>query len=134
VSRGIIRLSLQESSAGKIFHMSHPAPITWSYFVKQLDSHGYPLRVVPVAEWLRMLLGAIDRREPNALAPVRPLFTPNAEDGKTILDRLARDRVAILGCEQTQAALKASGVGCPAFTPELLVRYAARTVGEPARR
>ncbi|WNG25226.1 NAD-dependent epimerase/dehydratase family protein [Cystobacter fuscus] len=134
VSRGIIRLSLQASSLGKIFHMSHPAPITWNYFVKQLDSHGYPLRLVPVAEWLRMLLGAIDRREPNALAPVRPLFTPNPEDGKTILDRLARDRVAILGCEQTQVDLKAHGVGCPAFTPELLVRYAARAVGEPTRR
>ncbi|MBM7114485.1 thioester reductase domain-containing protein [Archangium primigenium] len=126
VSHGIIRLSRLEQARGEIFHMSHPAPITWREFVTHMGAKGQPLPLVPVSEWIERLHGALERREPNALAAVRPLFEPDATDGKTILERLAVDRMSILGCARTQALLAALGVRYPAFTPELLSRYTER--------
>ena len=52
VSRAIVYLSQQPDLYGKIFHLNHPAPVSWQTVGAELRMLGYLLDEMPYSQWL----------------------------------------------------------------------------------
>ena len=70
----IVQLSRQRSSLDRAFHFFHPHPIPWRDLFRFARSQGWPLELLPGADWDRRLADLLERSEENALAPFRPLL------------------------------------------------------------
>jgi thioester reductase-like protein len=62
-------------SLGKAFHIRHPEPLVIAEVADVLRKKGYPLDIVPYAEWQRRVLDDMDRDSGNALIPFKNMIT-----------------------------------------------------------
>lgn len=51
VSQAVVHLAQQKASLGKIFHLSHPQPITWYELFNQICVLGYDLKEITYDQW-----------------------------------------------------------------------------------
>jgi thioester reductase-like protein len=61
-------------SLGKAFHIRHPEPLVIAEVTDVLRKKGYPLDIVPYAEWQRRVLADMDRDSGNALIPFKNMI------------------------------------------------------------
>ncbi len=106
VSQGIVYLSQQRSSLGKIFHFVNQSPIELRDAFNGLSRFGYDLKVVPFSTWREQ---ALNVDQSNALYPVVPLYRDQTEYPEFKID-----------CTNTLAALQGSGIVCPPVNEEHL--------------
>jgi phthiocerol/phenolphthiocerol synthesis type-I polyketide synthase E len=127
VSRAIVWLSRQPESAGRAFHFFNPRPLPWREVFAFARSLGYPLRLMPVAEWDQHLFAAVEqasgRPEENALSPFRSLLdgerTPDASGASSPRS----PRSLRLDGRNTWKGLAGSGIECPPIDHHLLGLY-----------
>jgi amino acid adenylation domain-containing protein/thioester reductase-like protein len=120
VSQGIIHLSKQKESLGKVFHLVNPHVITLKQLVDYIRSLGYPIKLVDYDLW-RIQLQNLDILENNALTPLKSLFNPrNNEKEPTYLETLVLGKFS---CQNAIDGLKGTTILCPAVDNDLLKRY-----------
>jgi myxalamid-type nonribosomal peptide synthetase MxaA len=112
VSQGIVRLSLQDDAAGRIFHFANPAPAHISRIYEWLRASGYRLDEVPYTTWRKSAVGV---GPTNALYPITPLLREEGPYPEELNPRI--------DCRNTLRGLAGSGVMCPPFDERLVETY-----------
>jgi phthiocerol/phenolphthiocerol synthesis type-I polyketide synthase E len=114
LARATVHLSRQRASLDRAFHFFHPAPIPWREVFRFARTQGWPLELLPGAEWDRRLSESL---ESNALAPFRTLL----RDGLLAAD-LQETGVAPFRFDASNAR-RSSPIEPPPLDGELLERY-----------
>ncbi|ATE55857.1 polyketide synthase [Actinosynnema pretiosum] len=110
-SAAITHLATRPEAAGRTFHVSNPAPITYRDMIGHLRSLGHELEELPPAEWSARVRADRD----NALQPLLDSFEAIAAAGEG-----AYPDFDVTG---TDEALRDAGLTCPPMTGELFTRY-----------
>jgi hypothetical protein len=114
VSGAIVALSRRPESFGKVFHLANPRPLPFGRLVEWARGHGYPLRVLPFADWQAELLNLAARFPASVSSPFLPLI----ED--VSLEQVFMPQ---FDCANTLSGLAGSLVTCPPLDPPLLDTY-----------
>jgi thioester reductase-like protein len=109
VSRAIVRLSLQEGSLGKRFHLANSHTVKVDDLVSWIEAFGYPLKRIPYDRWRTELLNPVKGLRENAIYSVIPLLSMSAAiEGPEMVQAIPEfDR------RNTKAALASTGISCP---------------------
>lgn len=109
VAAAIVHLSGRPESVGKAFHCTHPHALTMPELVDVVADLGYPLPVVPYAEWRERLVGAVQARPDHPLTPFVPLFGVRHHEPSIAFD-----------CRNVVAGLADGGLVCPPLDAAML--------------
>jgi thioester reductase-like protein len=109
VSRAIVRLSLQEGSLGKRFHLANSHTVKVDDLVSWIEAFGYPLKRIPYDRWRTELLNPVKGLREDAMYSVIPLLSMSAAiEGPKMVQAIPDfDR------RNTTAALASTGISCP---------------------
>ena len=119
VSRAIVRLSLQEGSLGKRFHLANSQPVKVDELVSWIQAFGYPLERIPYDRWRTELLNPAKGLREDAMYSVAPLLSMSAaiEGPKMVRAIPEFDR------RNTTAALASTGISCPPVDAGAFEKY-----------
>jgi thioester reductase-like protein len=119
VSRAIVRLSLQEESLGRRFHLANSHPVKVDDLVAWIEAFGYPIKRVPYDKWRADLLKPTKVLRQDALYSLAPLLSVGAAaDGPTLVGRVPE-----FDSRNTTEALSGTGISCPRVDGELMESY-----------
>jgi thioester reductase-like protein len=109
VSQAIVRLSLQEGSLGKRFHLANSHTVKVDDLVSWIEAFGYPLKRIPYDRWRTELLNPVKGLREDAMYSVIPLLSMSAAiEGPEMVQAIPEfDRRNIT------AALASTGISCP---------------------
>jgi thioester reductase-like protein len=112
LARAIVHLSRRPESLGRTFHYFNHHPIPWREVFLIARSLGYPVRLLPPAEWHRELVAAIEAPAGNALTPFWSILQqfPAGPAGEAEEPRIAGPR---FDDHNTVQGLAGSGITCP---------------------
>lgn len=77
IAKSIIQISLQDDNQNKVFNCCHPKPPRLEQVFHWLRDSGFPLKIIPYAEWRDNYLSKIT--EENALFPIAALYLSEQE-------------------------------------------------------
>jgi thioester reductase-like protein len=119
VSRAIIRLSLQEGSLGKRFHLANSHPVKIDNLISWIEAFGYPLKRIPYDRWRTELLNPVKGLREDAMYSAAPLLSMSAtiEGPKMVRAIPEFDR------RNTAAALASTGISCPPVNAGTFEKY-----------
>ena len=119
VSRAIIRLSLQEGSLGKRFHLANSHPVKIDNLISWIEAFGYPLKRIPYDRWRTELLNPVKGLREDAMYSAAPLLAMSAtiEGPKMVRAIPEFDR------RNTAAALANTGISCPPVNAGTFEKY-----------
>jgi thioester reductase-like protein len=119
VSRAIIRLSLQEGSLGKRFHLANSHPVKIDNLISWIEAFGYPLKRIPYDRWRTELLNPVKGLREDALYSMAPLLSMSA----TIEGPKMVRAIPEFDCRNTKEALSGTEISCPQVDGELMENY-----------
>lgn len=126
----IARFSLEPRAGLRVHHLANPAARTWREAVLWMNLYGYPVRLIPYADWVERLEPAADAAHPlHALAP---FFRTRTASGLFLPELYEASRRSRFDCAATREALGARGMECPPLSASLLDRYFAEFVARGA--
>jgi phthiocerol/phenolphthiocerol synthesis type-I polyketide synthase E len=121
VSRAIVHLSRQPESLGQAFHFFNPRPLPWREVFAFARSLGYPLSILPTADWELRLAAALEAGEENALSSFWPLFGARLRAaGEAPPVAGSAERILRFDDRNTARGLAATGIDCPPIDGRLL--------------
>ncbi len=88
-AQAIVHLSQQQESQSKTFHLLNPQPTDWLWVTSVAQELGYPLQMIPYAEWYEALLQAIQSNPDHALHALLT-FIPPEHKAAPWIDNLAQ--------------------------------------------
>ena len=109
VSQAIVRLSLQEGSLGKRFHLANSHTVKVDDLVSWIEAFGYPLKRIPYDRWRTELLNPVKGLREDAMYSVIPLLSMSA----TIEGPKMVQAIPDFDRHNTTAALASTGISCP---------------------
>jgi thioester reductase-like protein len=122
-SEAIAYLAQQPQSAGKVFHLMNPYPVTseesnsWDRYV------GSPVKYLPYKEWQTRLANEVTSPD-HPLFSLRSFFLEPFTDEKLSIPELyTRDKTPLFDCTATLDALRGSGIRCHPISPALSATY-----------
>lgn len=115
-ARTLVALSLQQDFAGRVAHLTNPAPPHRKDLARALTGLGYPVEAVPYEQWRDALFNSPEF-ERSPLRPFRRFLAAVSADALT---------TPRYGSARTQRALGSTGVRCPPVDSALLGTYIAR--------
>ena len=120
VSRAVVDLSLNPTSAGKFFHLTNPRPIALEDFLAWARSRGFPVDLVDRKEWLRRV-SERSQTAGDSLGAFTVLL-------QTLLDfrgmhRFMQAQIRQPDMTNTWRGLADGRVTCPAVDADLLDTY-----------
>jgi thioester reductase-like protein len=109
VSQAIVRLSLQEGSLGKRFHLANSHTVKVDDLVSWIEAFGYPLKRIPYDRWRTELLNPVKGLREDAMYSVIPLLSMSAAiEGPEMVQAIPE-----FDSHNTTAALASTGISCP---------------------
>ena len=119
VSSAIVRLSLQEGSLGKRFHLANSHPVKVDNLISWIEAFGYPLKRIPYDRWRTELLNPVKGLREDAMYSAAPLLSMSAtiEGPKMVRAIPEFDR------RNTTAALASTGISCPPVNAGTFDKY-----------
>jgi thioester reductase-like protein len=122
VSRAIVRLSRTTECGVRTSHLHHPVPRHWRECVLWMNLFGYPVQLLPYAEWLARL--TVDAESPHhALHRLRGFFLRRSGGGVTVPELYQQSARSAVAGDLTQKATAAVGLTYPRLDAELFDRY-----------
>lgn len=117
-SKAIVRLSQQEASFGKTFHLVNPNSVSWSQVIAWVRSLGYALQEIPDRQW-REQLREVAGQDPNhALHSLVPFLTPS-EETESNADALSLQ----FDCQNALDGYAMASLQCPPVNAEFVRSY-----------
>jgi thioester reductase-like protein len=124
VARCIADLSTGRDNTPRTYHLTNPYSRHWRECVLWINLYGYPVRLIPVAEWLEQLrTAAKDSR--HALHGLQNFFLtrPAGVDGLTLPELYEEGNKSDVRSQATRNHLDTLSLRCPQLTARLLDRY-----------
>ncbi|MEL6843904.1 MAG: SDR family oxidoreductase, partial [Bacteroidota bacterium] len=75
VSQALVKISLQEASFGKVFHLINPELVSWQDIFRTIQSLGYSLETMSCDRWREKLFAIAKSDVDQALHPLLELFS-----------------------------------------------------------
>jgi amino acid adenylation domain-containing protein/thioester reductase-like protein len=119
VSKAIVKLSYDQSSWGKSFHLSNPESISLVQLVDYIKSLQYEIQYADYDQWLAQLTKLAISQE-NALKHLLPLLANPSAAYSHYLEVLTLDKVS---CQNVTTGLAGTNISCPAIDRDLLDTY-----------
>lgn len=119
VCAAMVHLAEQGGPGARVHHLVNRGDLTWNELCAWFAARGYPLRMLPYAEWRDSLMSAIRQRRDHPLAGLSPLFSEAALDSA---------RLPPFDDARTAAALEETRIHCPPLDDTLLTTYLSRYV------
>jgi len=120
VSAATVALSRRPGAAGKNYHLTHAARVTWSDLLGWLGETQHRVARVPYVSWReRLLAAAASEAGKGALRTLVPLFPPGEMDG-SVTELMSAQRAPVFDSAATRADLAASEIACPSLDASLL--------------
>ncbi|WP_017839279.1 non-ribosomal peptide synthetase [Methylotuvimicrobium buryatense] len=116
ISRAIIALAKVDCAENRIFHLNHPKPPTANALLDWFSDGDFPLRKVPMPEWLSAIHFSAKTMEDFALKPLLSLFTDDPIEPSDGVE-------SGYACLASQYALRILGAEYSEFDDILLGRY-----------
>jgi amino acid adenylation domain-containing protein/thioester reductase-like protein len=114
VAQTIVHLSLQRETIGQTFHVLNPEWSDFRTLACTLRGMGYPVTILPYAEWHARLFAAAQNENDNVLYPLLSFLRalPTENDWVSYLQMPGFD------CRNTLNGLANSSIVCPSFGPQ----------------
>ena len=118
VGQAIAALALRPESSGRNFHLVNRDLVTWPTVIGWLADQGYPIEILPYAQWLQRLKLSSSESAGTMLSALLPLI-PDVQlsEHAESLDPPSFDTT------ESEKALSQMGVECPAISSELIQTY-----------
>lgn len=71
VSKAITQISLAYPTTSQVYHIDHPTGIMWTDLVAWMNDYGYSVKIIPMREWQKKLIGI---SQENALFAFLPYY------------------------------------------------------------
>ncbi len=113
VSRGIVHLSKQEASLGKVFHLVNPHSFHWNQLTSLIHSLGYSLEQVSFDQWMLRITNTPEQFLESSFRVLMPLLQASQ-------DRGADSGWLRFDCQNTLDGLANTDIVCPQVNYELL--------------
>jgi len=128
LAQAIVHLGRKRESLGRAFHYFNHHPIPWREVFLLARSLGYPVRLLPPADWHRELAAAVESPAGNALTPFWPMLRgPRDQAGGAPAAAAAMEDPLRAGPRfddrNTERGLAGSGISCPPADRALLEIY-----------
>jgi len=114
VAEVLSSLVTRAHSGYRVLHLDHPSPRHWREVIAWLNVAGYPVSLVPYAEWLALVENTTVDSDP-ALHPLRPFFLarPRILGGGSLPELYFESNRRRINSTRTRAALEAAGLRPP---------------------
>ncbi len=119
VSQAIVSLAHQQSSWGKVFHLTNLQALSLNRLLQHIKSCGYSIQSTEYHQWLKTLIEQHVDRE-NTLTSMIPLLTSHSEAFPNYLDVMTLDRI---DSQNTLTGLAETTISCPQLDSKLLDTY-----------
>ncbi|MBD1909176.1 amino acid adenylation domain-containing protein [Leptolyngbya sp. FACHB-16] len=124
VSQTIVHLSKQACTVvGNAFNLSNPSTISWQHLMNWLRERGYPLRLLPYAEWIVEAIARIRSTPDNALYPYLTFLSEQADQGMTVPELYFQTNSLLFNCQNVMNGLANSEIFYPQIDEKLLTTY-----------
>ena len=123
VAGAMVRLSLSLTDCGRNYHLINPSAPSFREVLELARTCGYPIRVMPEAQWETTISGGNLNVQQNPVAAYQ-LFIP-----RNVLSHLVHEQSAEF-CRNTLQDLQGTGISCPRIDHErmqLYLQYFVRT-------
>jgi thioester reductase-like protein len=124
VARCITELSTRHDAGIRTYHLTNPGSRHWRECVLWMNLYGYPVRLIPMADWLAQLRTAAKDRQ-HALHGLQNFFLthPEGVDGLSLPELYEEGIRSEVRSLATRELLDELSLGCPPLTAGLLDRY-----------
>lgn len=119
-AKAIVHISLKSPILNKTFHLKNSTSISYKQLGNIFNEMGYRIKWVSLEQWKNQLLLIGAQAQPNALGTLLPIFMEDI-DGLSYFEFSSMNR--IIKDNNTQHALKNSGLICPLANLELFKNY-----------
>jgi len=116
VARGILELSMNSESIGRVFHLANEQPNSMRDVIDCIVSSGLPIEKVPYEDWRRRLLQAPPDNALAALAGGLPHNSPHTHPGIEFR------------CDNASLVLRPKGITCPEVKGATLQKYVTKVL------
>jgi thioester reductase-like protein len=118
VSKAVVYLSRRGNALGRVFHLAHSRPVSWTELVAWIRSFGYPMQTIPYDKWRAQLL-EFGRFKENAAYFLLPLFSLSlTQAGPRIVRNMPE-----CDCQNTLAGLAETSIACPPVDNQVFETY-----------
>jgi thioester reductase-like protein len=127
VSKAIVHLAQNGTGQSNFFHLVNPHLVSIRQLFEWIESLGYPLQRLPLAEWQAKLKQESTRPQDNALGLLLPILVKQLATGdeETLPDLFAQERFPHFDDRNTRAGLAGSAIVCPPLSREHMRGYLA---------
>jgi thioester reductase-like protein len=115
VSRAIVYLSRQKTSAGKVFHLVNPRPVHYGQVIDWVRSSGYPVERMSYENWRAELVDLARRPGGHVVRALLDVVSEWMPEGASRMPQFA--------CQNTLDGLAGTAIVCPPIGRELLHSY-----------
>jgi thioester reductase-like protein len=120
VSAATVALSRRPDAAGKNYHLTNAARVTWSDLLGWLGETRHRVARVSYSSWReRLLAAAAAESSKGPLRTLAPLFPPGELD-ESVTELMSAQRAPVFDSAATRADLAPSEITCPTLDASLL--------------
>ncbi|MCQ8772933.1 amino acid adenylation domain-containing protein [Streptomyces telluris] len=124
LAESIVHIAVNEPADGRVYHLTNPRPAMLSDVLERMRAAGFPLRMLPYAQWVGELVRHVAEHPTSATAPFVSLCVDRSRTADmSVKEMYLKDTFPVLGRRNAEAALTGSGLDCPPVDSDLLDRY-----------
>ncbi|HWH01595.1 MAG TPA: amino acid adenylation domain-containing protein [Pilimelia sp.] len=126
LARQITHIALGAPPATGTYHLANPRPGVLDDMVRRLRAHGYPVRPMPLDQWVREVVGFVSRSPDHPFAPFIPLWVDRSPlSGLVVKEMYLGRHFPAFTRDRAEAALAGTGIDVPPVDDALLDHYIA---------
>jgi thioester reductase-like protein len=120
----IAHIALRRTAESHTYHLANPAPATLRDMVARLRARGYPIREVPFAQWVPLVVGFAGEHPDHPFTPFIPLWVDRSpRSGLVLKEMFFAEHFPAFGRRRADAALAGAGIRVPPVDASLLDHY-----------
>ncbi|MFF4903505.1 amino acid adenylation domain-containing protein [Streptomyces sp. NPDC001260] len=124
LARAMGHISTRHPACGEVYHLTNPRPTLLASLAERLRGRGYPIREIPYAEWIAMLVRYAAGHPTDPMTAFVPLFVDRCTHADmTVSEMYFHDVFPEFTRDNAERALKDSGIDIPPVDAEMLDRY-----------
>ncbi|MEH6372967.1 amino acid adenylation domain-containing protein [Streptomyces sp. KLMMK] len=124
LAESIVHIAVSGPADGRVYHLTNPRPAMLSDVLDRMRAAGFPLRMLPYAQWVDELVRHVAEHPTSATAPFVSLCVDRSRTADmSVKEMYLKDTFPVLGRRNAEAALAGSGLDCPPVDSALLDRY-----------
>ncbi|MDP9797648.1 amino acid adenylation domain-containing protein/thioester reductase-like protein [Catenuloplanes nepalensis] len=119
----IVHIALHHTAGTRTYHLANPRPAMLGDLVQVLRAQGYPVRFVPLPDWVAAAIAHVCDHPEHPFTPFIPLWVDRSPSGMVVKELYFRSVFPHFGRVNAERALFGSGIRMPPVDAALLEHY-----------